>query len=111
MEIIFLLLLSYSFCEVASELQKYGSIRTYRSNGMVYLNIETFDDSKIYIRFNVYNSFFPKKEIGYDFTNLVPNDNFSPSKKLKYYKKEYPDYSDGVLGHLVIIINLQNKVI
>ena len=43
-------------------------------------------------------SFFPKKEIGYDFTNLVPNDNFSPSKKLKYYKKEYSDYSDGVLG-------------
>lgn len=63
MEIIFLLLLSYSFCEVASELQKYGSIRTYRSNGMVYLNIETFDDSKIYIRFNVYNSFFPKKKL------------------------------------------------
>ena len=99
MEIIFLLLLSYSFCEEAYEFQKYGSIQIHRSNGMVYLNIETFeDDSKIYIRFNVYNSIFSKTEIGYDFTNLVPNYNFSPSKKMKYYKKESSDYSDGVWG-------------
>ena len=65
MDIILLLLLSYSICEKQPlYLQKYGPVKTTERIGLVYLEIEDFeDDSTIYIQLNAYNSYLNNKII------------------------------------------------
>ena len=99
MDIILLLLLSYSFCDQQPlPLKKYGSVTTTERIGLVYLDIEDFeDDSTIYIQLNVYNSHLDNKVINYDFTNFIPNSTYEPLKN-KEFSYSGSSTTEGITG-------------
>ena len=79
--IIFVLLIYNSFCQIY-ELQKYGSVETTYSNGIVYLNTEDFSvGDTVYIQFNAVNGEM-NPIIYYQFYNSKPNLSFNPSKSM-----------------------------
>ena len=98
-KIILILILSLSFCEEKLLLlKKYGYVQTTQKIGLVYLNVEDFeDDSTIYIQFNAYNSDLNNKKIDYDFINFVPDITYEPLKGMKP-SSTANSYTQGITG-------------
>ena len=71
-ELIFIVFITFSLCEI-HYLKKYGTLKTIDSNGLFYLNTETFNLGEIiHIQINVINGKMNDK-IYYEFINIIPS--------------------------------------
>ena len=100
-KIIFLFLISHVL-SVYYIKKKHGSVKVRTREGIVYLNVDNFNkNNKIHILFYTYNSVVDK-EIHYEFSDNIPNDDFKPSISKKPDAKdstyEEEDYYDGTIG-------------
>jgi Ca2+/Na+ antiporter len=90
-KIIFLFLISHVL-SVYYIKKKHGSVKVQTEEGIVYLNADNFNkNNKIHILFDACESFVDK-EIHYEFSDIIPNDDFIPSIS----KKPDAKYSSGI---------------
>ena len=96
-KIVFLFLISHVL-SIYYIKKKHGSVTVMTKEGIVYLNAENFNkNNKIHILLHAYDSDVDK-EIHYEFSDNLPNDDFKPSISKKpdakysgYIEEDYDD--------------------